>query len=89
MAAASILRGVGVRFGRGKSTLNANKPKIERFLSGTKEKTTITHQFPYPVGVSLLNGRTDAAPASKVMLVLIKDVRRPEGYFLLTGFPEK
>ncbi|MCE6979300.1 RHS repeat protein [Pseudomonas frederiksbergensis] len=68
--------------------LDANKTKIEKFLNGTKGKTTITHEFPYPVGVSLPNGRTEYLSASKVLLVLIKDARRPEGYFLLTGFPE-
>ncbi|WP_348529746.1 RHS repeat protein [Pseudomonas wuhanensis] len=68
--------------------LDANKTKIEQFLNGTKGKTTITHEFPYPVGVSLPNGRTEYLSASKVLLVLIKDARRPEGYFLLTGFPE-
>jgi hypothetical protein len=68
--------------------LDANKAKIEKFLKGKKSKTTITHTFPYPVGVSMPNGRDNHLPASKVLLVLVKDVRRPEGYFLLTGFPE-
>ncbi|WP_249410705.1 RNase A-like domain-containing protein [Pseudomonas sp. St316] len=68
--------------------LAANEKKIEKFLAGTKEKTTIRHTFDQPVGVSLLNGRNDYLPASKVLLVLKKDQRRPAGYFLLTGFPE-
>ena len=68
--------------------LEANKTKIEKFLNGDKRKMTVTHKFPYPVGVSLPNGQADSVLASKVLLVLIKDARRPEGYFLLTGFPE-
>ncbi|EIK57976.1 Rhs family protein [Pseudomonas fluorescens Q8r1-96] len=66
----------------------ANEQKIENFLAGPKEKTTIKNTFSQPVGVSLLNGRTDYLPASKVLLVLKKDQRSPTGYFLLTGFPE-
>ncbi|WP_178129303.1 RNase A-like domain-containing protein [Pseudomonas sp. PB120] len=68
--------------------LDANKAKIEKFLEGKKGKTTVTHTFPYPVGVSLLNGSNGHLPASKVLLVLVKDVRRSEGYFLLTGFAQ-
>ena len=68
--------------------LEANKTKIQKFLNGKKGKTTVTHEFPYPVGVSVPNGSNDSLPATKVLLVLIKDARRPEGYFLLTGFPE-
>jgi hypothetical protein len=68
--------------------LEANKTKIQRFLNGRKRKTTVTHEFPYPVGVSVPNGSNDSLPATKVLLVLIKDARRSEGYFLLTGFPE-
>ncbi|ATE80596.1 type IV secretion protein Rhs [Pseudomonas frederiksbergensis] len=68
--------------------LSENKKRIDKFLKSKKSKTTITHQFDLPVGISLPNGSTDYVPASKVLLVLIKDARRPEGYFLLTGFPE-
>ncbi|MEZ1318436.1 RHS repeat-associated core domain-containing protein [Pseudomonas fluorescens] len=68
--------------------LDANRKKIEKFLQGKKEKTIVTHTFPYPVGNSLPNGHKNPVPASKVFLVLVKDVRRSEGYFLLTGFPE-
>ncbi|VVN29076.1 hypothetical protein PS662_04779 [Pseudomonas fluorescens] len=68
--------------------LEANKTKIEKFLKGGKGKTTVTHVFPYPVGVSIPKGRSAHEPAAKVLLVLVKDTRRPEGYFLLTGFPE-
>ncbi|SDP46230.1 RHS repeat-associated core domain-containing protein [Pseudomonas reinekei] len=69
-------------------TLAANKIKVEEFLNSSKGKTTVTHHFPHPVGVSMVNGNTNHEPASKVLLVLKKDVQRPEGYFLLTGFPE-
>jgi uncharacterized protein RhaS with RHS repeats len=68
--------------------LAENKKRVDNFLKSTKSKTTITHKFDQPVGISLLNGSTEYMPASKVLLVLIKDTRRPEGYFLLTGFPE-
>jgi RHS repeat-associated protein len=68
--------------------LAANEKKIEKFLAGKKGKTTIRHTFTQPVGTSLLNGRTDYLPASKVLLVLKKDPQKPMGYFLLTGFPE-
>jgi len=65
-----------------------NKQRIEKFLRSSKGKTMITHQFPHPVGVSVLNGHTSSLPASRVLLILIKEPRLPEGYFLLTGFPE-
>ncbi|WP_305882127.1 RNase A-like domain-containing protein, partial [Pseudomonas sp. NFACC08-1] len=68
--------------------LAANEKKIEKFLASKKDKTTINHTFTHPVGISLLNGRTDYLPASKILLVLKKDERRPLGYFVLTGFPE-
>jgi hypothetical protein len=68
--------------------LAENKKRIDKFLESTKSKTSITHKFDEPVGISLPNGSTEYVPASKVLLVLIKDVRLPEGYFLLTGFPE-
>ncbi|MFJ7798550.1 RNase A-like domain-containing protein [Pseudomonas sp. NPDC096950] len=65
-----------------------NKQRIDKFLRRSKGKTMITHQFPQPVGVSVPNGHTSSLPASKVLLILIKEPRLPEGYFLLTGFPE-
>ncbi|MDR7285511.1 uncharacterized protein RhaS with RHS repeats, partial [Pseudomonas corrugata] len=68
--------------------LAENKKRVDKFLKSTKGKTTITHKFDHPVGISLPNGGTEYIPASKVLLVLIKDARRHEGYFLLTGFPE-
>ncbi|MGJ7518214.1 RNase A-like domain-containing protein, partial [Pseudomonas baetica] len=68
--------------------LAANKKKIEKFLTSNKGKTTVSHHFTQPIGVSMVNGKTTQVPASKVLLVLKKDDRRPEGYFLLTGFPE-
>ncbi|MGN8278645.1 RNase A-like domain-containing protein, partial [Pseudomonas sp. SMN5] len=69
-------------------TLAANQRKIEKFLASKKDKTTVTHVFAHPVGVSLINGRTDYLPAHKVLLVLKKDKQQPAGYFLITGFPE-
>nr|BFE93814.1 hypothetical protein GCM10020185_43500 [Pseudomonas brassicacearum subsp. brassicacearum] len=65
----------------------ANEQKIENFLAGPKEKTTIKNTFSQPVGVSLLNGRTDYLPASKVLLVLKKDQRSPTGYFFADRIP--
>ena len=68
--------------------LDAKKSKTEKFLRRKKGTTVVTHAFPYPVGTSLPNGHNTQVPASKVLPVLIKDAKRPEGYFLLTGFPE-
>ncbi|WP_434626329.1 RHS domain-containing protein [Pseudomonas sp. Z5-35] len=66
----------------------SNEKKIEKFLNSKKGKTTITHTYAKPVGVSLIRGHDDYAPAYKALFVLIKDPKKPEGYFLLTGFPE-
>ncbi|XXE12302.1 hypothetical protein J3P89_03180 [Pseudomonas sp. Z1-14] len=57
-------------------------------LSSTNTKTRITHTYTQPVGVSLLRDRNDYVPAYKTLFVLKKDPEAPEGYFLLTGFPE-
>jgi hypothetical protein len=66
----------------------ANPQKVEEFLSSTNTQTRITHTYTQPVGVSLLRDRNDYVPAYKAIFVLKKDPRAPEGYFLLTGFPE-
>lgn len=66
----------------------ANPQKVEESLSSTNTQTRITHTYTQPVGVSLLRDRNDYVPAYKAIFVLKKDPRAPEGYFLLTGFPE-
>ncbi|MCW1246610.1 RHS repeat protein, partial [Pseudomonas sp. SAICEU22] len=66
----------------------ANEQKIEDFLNSPQTKTTITHTYAEPVGVNLLRDSDDYIPAYKALFVLKKDPGKPEGYFLLTGFPE-
>ncbi|MCT8946722.1 RHS repeat protein [Pseudomonas iridis] len=68
--------------------LRVNAQNVQDFLNSKKGKTTITHNFNQPVGVSLLNRATHPQPTQKLLLVLKKDPTLPLGYFLLTGFPE-
>ena len=68
--------------------LSLNMQKVRRLLTSSRSKTTITHHFNQPVGVSMLNGSPHSQTASKILLVLKKDPTLPLGYYLLTGFPE-
>ncbi|MCF4998995.1 RHS repeat protein, partial [Pseudomonas syringae] len=68
--------------------LSANSLRIKKFLESSKIKTTISHQFTSPIGVSIVNGQPQVLAAHRLLLVLKKDPKLPLGYFLLTGFPE-
>jgi hypothetical protein len=41
------------------------------------------------VGVSVLKGTTKSVPAYKFLLVIKRAPKMPNGYLLLTGYPEK
>ncbi|MEL1091261.1 RNase A-like domain-containing protein, partial [Pseudomonas sp. OB66] len=68
--------------------LAANTQVVQEFLESNKVKTSFTHTFSRPVGVSMINGQTQSQPASSLLLVLKKNASSSLGYFLLTGFPE-
>ncbi|MFV9652586.1 RHS repeat-associated core domain-containing protein [Pseudomonas citrulli] len=70
-------------------SLTAHQQEITTFLSGNKEKLLIKGSSSQPVGVSMLNGATKSVPVYKFLLVIKRAPKMPDGYLLLTGYPEK
>ncbi|TWR60264.1 RHS repeat-associated core domain-containing protein, partial [Pseudomonas marginalis] len=70
-------------------SLTAHQQEITTFLSGNKEKLLIKGSSSQPVGVSILNGAKKSVPVYKFLLVIKRAPKMPDGYLLLTGYPEK
>jgi hypothetical protein len=72
-----------------KETIDANRTKIADWLaSGSKKPLPISHTMSEPVGISVPRGVPIGVPASNVKVILIRDAAFPNGYAILTGYPE-
>jgi hypothetical protein len=72
-----------------KETIDANKGKIADWLaSGSKTPLAISHTMSEPLGISVPRGVPVGVPASNVRVILVRDATFPDGYAILTGYPE-
>ncbi len=71
-------------------TIDANKAKIADWLaSDAKGKIDISQKMTEPIGISVLRDAPPiASPASSVRVILVRDAAFPDGYRILTGYPE-
>ena len=70
-------------------TIDANKPKIADWLaSDAKGKIDISQKMTEPIGISVLRDAPIASHASSVRVILVRDAAFPDGYRILTGYPE-
>jgi hypothetical protein len=70
-------------------TINANQAKITDWLaSGRNTPLPISHTMSEPVGISVPRGVPVGIPASSVKVILVRDASFPDGYRILTGYPE-
>jgi hypothetical protein len=73
-------------------TIDANKAKIADWLaSDAKGKIDISQKMTEPIGISVLRDApiaSPASPASSVRVILVRDAAFPDGYRILTGYPE-
>ncbi|KAA8694025.1 RNase A-like domain-containing protein, partial [Pseudomonas proteolytica] len=70
-------------------SLATHHQEIRKFLNGNKSKLLIRDSSTQPVGRSLLKGAKNSVAAYKFLLVLKRSPKMPDGYLLLTGYPEK
>ncbi|NWE86363.1 hypothetical protein HX795_30015, partial [Pseudomonas edaphica] len=70
-------------------SLAKHQQEIINFKNGNKSKLIIKDNSTNPVGVSILKETTEPIPVYNFVLVLKRAQRMPDGYLLLTGFPEK
>ncbi|MCF5547710.1 RHS repeat-associated core domain-containing protein, partial [Pseudomonas salomonii] len=70
-------------------SLAKHQQEIINFKNGNKSKLIIKDNSTNPVGVSILKETTDPIPVYNFVLVLKRAQRMPDGYLLLTGYPEK
>ncbi|OPB22265.1 type IV secretion protein Rhs, partial [Pseudomonas fluorescens] len=70
-------------------SLATHQQEIIEFLSGTKDKLLIKDSANEIVGVSMLSGTKKSIPVYNLLLVIKRAPKMPEGYLLLTGYPEK
>ncbi|WP_457243763.1 RHS repeat-associated core domain-containing protein [Pseudomonas lurida] len=70
-------------------SLNTHRHEILKFLEGKKDKYTIYDSSSQAVGVSIIRGTETPIPVYNFILVLKRKPKMPDGYLLLTGYPEK
>ena len=70
-------------------SLANHQQKIINFKSGNKSKLIIKDRSSQPVGVSIIKGTEKSVPVYRFLLVLKRAPKMPDGYLLLTGYPEK
>ena len=66
----------------------ANKADIDKWLKGTAPKFRIDRAYPVPLGRSLTRGDGSAIDASGARVILKRDPSQPDGFFVLTAFPQ-
>ncbi|MBF6029386.1 RHS repeat protein [Pseudomonas sp. P115] len=71
------------------NTLTARRQEISIFLEGRGDKHIIHESSNLPVGVSIIRGTETSIPVYNFILVLRRKPTMPDGYLLLTGYPEK
>ncbi|HEC54316.1 MAG TPA: type IV secretion protein Rhs, partial [Gammaproteobacteria bacterium] len=71
------------------NTLTARRQEISTFLEGRGDKHIIHESSNQPVGVSIIRGTENSIPVYNFILVLRRKPTMPDGYLLLTGYPEK
>ncbi|WP_343039666.1 RNase A-like domain-containing protein, partial [Pseudomonas karstica] len=69
-------------------SLAAHHQEILKFLKGKKDKYLIRDSSSQSVGLSILNGTKKSIPTYKFLLILKRTPKMPDGYLLLTGYPE-
>ncbi|WP_455885379.1 RNase A-like domain-containing protein [Pseudomonas spelaei] len=67
--------------------LSDNKAKINKFLKVDQKKLVITQKTQEPVGVSLKRGLQKTVPRKEIHLIIQRDKKMPDGYRILTGYP--
>ncbi|MBN2993755.1 RHS domain-containing protein, partial [Pseudomonas cedrina subsp. fulgida] len=70
-------------------SLSNHRQEILTFLEGTKGKHIIKDNSSQPTGLSVIRGTTSPILVYKLILVLKRRPAMPDGYLLLTGYPEK
>ncbi|WP_139217575.1 RHS repeat-associated core domain-containing protein, partial [Pseudomonas sp. NFPP24] len=70
-------------------SLKKHRTEILEFLEGENNKHLIKDSSNRPVGVSIIRGTETPIPVYNFILVLKKRANMPDGYLLLTGYPEK
>ncbi|MEB2649458.1 RHS repeat-associated core domain-containing protein, partial [Pseudomonas canadensis] len=70
-------------------SLNNHRNEIVEFLEGDKDKHIINDRSRQPVGVSIIRGTETPELVYNFILVLKRRPNMPDGYLLLTGYPEK
>lgn len=71
------------------AALAADWRGIQAWLrSKNNERYTVVWDAGHPVGISLRRGASRTVPASRVRVVLVKERSMPDGFFILTAYPE-
>ncbi|MFL1419948.1 RHS repeat-associated core domain-containing protein [Pseudomonas fildesensis] len=70
-------------------SLTNRREEILKFLEGKKDKHIINESSNLPVGLSAIRGAEASIPVYNFILVLKRKPKMPDGYLLLTGYPEK
>ncbi|MBW8134903.1 RHS domain-containing protein [Pseudomonas sp. PAMC 26818] len=70
-------------------SLTNRRQEILNFLEGKKDKHIINESSNFPVGLSAIRGAESSIPVYNFILVLKRKPKMPDGYLLLTGYPEK
>ncbi|QJI32719.1 type IV secretion protein Rhs [Pseudomonas sp. ADAK18] len=70
-------------------SLATHHQEILEFLNSKKDKYLIKDSSSQSVGRSILRGAEKSTHAYKFLLVLKRAPKMPDGYLLLTGYPEK
>lgn len=69
-------------------TVNANKNKIDEWLSGSDRRLELNHETNFDVGRVIPNGATASQGSKKVFVLIERDPLMPNGYRIHTAYPE-
>ena len=69
------------------NALNANSGRVNSWLSGGGSRLTLSYQHRRYLGIVLERGKTTPRNSSLIRIVLQKKSSAPNGYFVLTSYP--
>ena len=69
-------------------TVNANKNKIDEWLSGSDRRLELNHDASFDVGRVIPNGATTSQSSTRVFVLIERDPLMPNGYRIHTAYPE-
>ncbi|MFL1894263.1 RNase A-like domain-containing protein [Aquimarina sp. 2-A2] len=69
------------------NAINANSSRVNSWLNGSGSRLTLNYTHHRNIGVVLRRGQSNPTPSSRFLVVLQKRSNAPNGYYVLTSYP--